>query len=62
MCLTAVKGYQQIRYRVYYIMFNEQVFKNVYVLSCFGEVYALPFMSHVESSTSNSVNKRSNAF
>jgi len=44
MFVTAVESYQQIRYREYYIMLNQHVFKNVYKLSCFGEVdlYALP--------------------
>jgi len=42
MFVSAVESYQQIRYRVYYIMLNQHVFKNVYKLSCFGEVYALP--------------------
>ena len=41
MFVSAVESYQQI-YRVYYIMLTQHVFKNVYTLSCFGEVYALP--------------------
>jgi len=43
MFVTALESYQQVRYRVYYIMLNQHVFKNVYKLSCFGEVYTLPF-------------------
>jgi len=43
MFVTAVESYQQIRYRVYYIMLNQHVFKNVYKLYYFREVYAWPF-------------------
>ena len=43
MFVTAVESYQQIRYRVYDTMLNQHVFLNVYKLSCFVEVYALPF-------------------
>jgi len=50
MFVSAVESYQQIRYRVYYIMLNQHVFKN-----------ALPFMSQGEILTTNSVNKINNA-
>ena len=43
MFVTAVESYQQIRYRVYYIMLNQHVFKHVYTLSSFSKVNAFPF-------------------
>jgi len=50
MFVSADESYQQICYRVYYIMLNQHVFKN-----------ALPFMSQGEILTTNSVNKINNA-
>jgi len=43
MFVTAIESSQQIYYRAYNIMLNQHVFLNVYKLSCFGGVYALPF-------------------
>ena len=62
MFVTAVESYQQIRYRVYYIMLNQHVFfKCVYIVLFRGEYMHYLSMSRVEISTTNSVNKISNA-